>query len=549
MPAASTEQLVAAALADPARISKLLAKIESQERLRDYARVIWEIIEPGRPLVGGWPLDCLCEHLEAITSGQIRRLLVNIPPGCMKSLMLNVVWPTWEWGPRAMPHLRYLLASYSKKLSIRDNRKSRMIVESELYQSLWGDTVQIVSDSNAKERFDNSQAGFRLATSVTGLGTGERGDRFLIDDPHNVKQADSVAMRESALDWFANTVPTRINDAEKSVIVVIMQRVHDQDVSGLILKSELNYEWLCLPMEFEARHRCFTSVPRDGVEPEKVTRFRREGEPIPRWLTEAEFTEEQSRGGSPIITRPIFQELYPQDRRTTEGELLWPERFSARHLEEDLKPQLRSWGGTYAEAGQLQQRPAPREGGLFQRRDFRIEDRAPDGAGVWVRGWDLAASKEGHSAFTVGVKMGIVGGAVWITDVDRRRASPAGVEAMLAACCARDGNEVEQCIPQDPGQAGKYQKAALAKVLHGRRFSFSPESGSKEDRARGLAAQAEAGNLYLLRGSWNDAFIDEACLFPNGEFLDQIDAASRAYGRLVVRPVIGGNAAPVMIGG
>ena len=542
------QTLAAHALSNPERIRRLLDKIESQERLIDFVRVIWEIIEPGRPLVGGWPLECLCEHFEAVTYGQIRRLLVNIPPGCMKSLIMNVIWPCWEWGPKKMPHLRYLLSSYSKKLSIRDNRKSRMIVESALYQQLWGDIVQIVSDSNAKERFDNSQAGFRLATSIGGLGTGERGDRFLIDDPHSVKNADSVAVRESALDWFSNTVPTRINDADKSAILVIMQRVHANDVSGIILKEELNYEWLCLPMEYEARHRCFTSVPREGFDPERVTRFKREGEPVPRWVTEVEYNEEVEKAGAEIVSKPIFQELYLQDRRSVEGELLWPARFSARHLEEDLKPQLRARGGTYAEAGQLQQRPAPRDGGLFQRKDFKIEDAAPTG-GRWVRGWDLAASKDGNGAFTACVKMGIVSGAVWIIDVRRLRASPAGVEAMLEMCATSDGDTCEQCVPQDPGQAGKYQKAALAKVLHGHRFHFSPESGSKEDRARGLAAQAEAGNLYLVRATWNDAFIAEACLFPNGEFLDQIDAASRAYGRLIAKPERRGNALPVLIGG
>ena len=545
---AAMQTLVPLALADRSRMARLLDKVDSA-KLRDYIRVFWPIIEPNRPLIGGWSLDCLCDHFEAITAGQIRRLLINIPPGCMKSIIMNVLWPTWEWGPKGLPHLRYLLSSYSKKLSVRDNRKSRLIIESPKYQSMWGDTVQIVSDSNAKERFDNSQEGFRMATSVGGVGTGERGDRFLIDDPHNVMQADSTAIRESALDYFANTVPTRINDAEKSVICVVMQRVHANDVSGLILREELNYEWLCLPMEFEKGRRCFTSVPRG--EPEIVTRFRREADPVPRWLTETEYEEEMATGSAePITSKPIFQELYSQDPRTEEGELLWATRFSKRHLEEDLKPQLRSWGGSYAEAGQLQQRPAPREGGLFHRNDFHIEDVMPDLPVVWVRGWDLAASTDRRAAYTCGIRMGFVGdGSVWITDVRRKRASPAGVEEMIRIAAQNDGHGVEQSLPQDPGQSGVAQKAALAKVLHGFKFHFSPETGSKPKRAQGLAAQAEAGNLYLLRGPWNDAFIAEACLFPTGDFLDQIDGASRAYGRLLSKRPKQRIGVPKLIGG
>jgi len=315
-----------------------------------------------------------------------------------------------------------------------------------------------------------------------------------------------------------------------------------------MLSAELGFEWLCLPMEFEEENRCFTSVPRDDREPEEVALLQIPGEAIPRWVTRDQYEFGLEEETIPKALEPVWKMMTCQDHRTMEGELLWPERFGREFVEGRLKKGLRAEGGNYAVAAQLQQRPIPREGGMFQLQDFQIRDRLPAG-GKWVRGWDLAASKDGHAAYTVGVLMGLVNEEVWIADVIRKQASPSEVDAMLKWCADNDPDGVEQCIPQDPAQAGKYQKGAFAKLLHGAKLNFSPETGSKPDRARRLAGQAEAGNLYLVRGTWNDPFIAEACLFPTGDFLDQIDAASRAYGRLVIKPKKRGNALPVTIGG
>jgi predicted phage terminase large subunit-like protein len=298
-------------------------------------------------------------------------------------------------------------------------------------------------------------------------------------------------------------------------------------------------------MEFEKTNRCYSSLRRQDMPTERVARVQREQESVPRWYTEEEWEEEPTK---PPELNLQWVELTQQDRREEESELLWPERFSRRHVDEDLKPALRSWGGTYAEAGQLQQRPAPRGGGMFQRDDFQYLDHLPT-EGRWVRGYDLANSTERRSPWTVGVKMGVVDGRVIVADVRRYRAGPGEVEQRIHATAEADGRGVTIDIPQDPGQAGKSQKTALARMLHGFVVRSSPESGSKEDRARPLAAQAELRNLYLLRAPWNDAFVSEACLFPNGEFKDQIDAATRAYARLVGRRPPSTPAAPQIIGG
>lgn len=182
---------------------------------------------------------------------------------------------------------------------------------------------------------------------------------------------------------------------------------------------------------------------------------------------------------------------------------------------------------------------------MFQKADFQILDRAPEGA-VWVRGWDLAGTDEVDAAWTAGVKMTIHRGRVILGNVVREQAKPGRVEDMLEETARLDGAGTVIDIPQDPGQAGKAQKRTLIALLQGYDVKASPESGSKIERARPLAAQAEGGNLWLVAGAWNDAFISEACLFPNGDFADQVDAASRAHARCVIlgrgrKPPAGGQ--------
>lgn len=525
-------------------------KLDAECSLLEFIKLLWPVLEPGREFVHGWAVEAICEHLEAVTRGEIRRLLINVPPGCMKSLTTNVFWPAWEWGPQNRPHLRYIGASYSADLTIRDNRRARMLVQSPQYVENWGERVQLLSDQNAKVRFDTSATGWKIATSVGGLGTGERGDRFIIDDPHNVKDSESEQKRSATLQWFTEVVPTRVNDAMRSAIVVIMQRVHDQDVSGLILRNELGYDHLCLPMEYEKKNRCMTPLKREGQKSERVARLQREHDALPRWCTDQDLADEAVSSPLPPTYAPKWVELYPQDRRDEEGELLWAERFPEAYLENDLKPSLRAWGGTYAEAGQLQQRPAPRSGGLFGRDAWNFCDvgAVPPG-GRWVRGWDLAGSKKKTSKYTVGCKMGIVQGRVYITDIRRFQGSPMEVENAIRSCAELDGHGTAISIPQDPGQAGLAQKAALAQKLHGWRVNFTPESGSKEDRAKPLAAQQEAGNVCLQRAGWTSAFIGELASFPTGLYSDQADAASRAYAYLVRKRTQGVGAAPTAVEG
>ena len=301
----------------PHLMLKAIMQVECEESLLNFVRTFWPVVEPGAEMVEGEVLEEICAHLEAVTrfyesggdrDNAIQNILINVPPGCMKSLITDVFWPAWEWGPRHMPHLRYICASYSEALTLRDNLRFATVVKSKLYQEFW--PVKITKDTEGK--LINDAMGWKLATSVGGLGTGERGDRFIVDDPHNVKDGESATKLASTLLWWREVVPTRLNNPDRSSIVVIMQRVQEQDVSGDIIERQLDFELLRLPMEFDPDF--------------------------------------------PYCTTTIGGEW-----RTEKGELLWPERFS-----ENAVTKLKFTMGPYATASQFQQSPSPRGGGIIK---------------------------------------------------------------------------------------------------------------------------------------------------------------------------------------
>lgn len=468
----------------------------AEESLNGYTRMMWPIIEPGRPIVEGWAMDAISEHLEAVTAGQIRRLLINVPPGFRKSLQTCVFWPSWEWGPRGRPDLRYIFASYVASLSVTNNMKLRRLVESDLYQQLWGSRVKLADDQNAKTMFENSATGFALATSVGAAVMGKRGDRVVLDDPNNTKDTNSDAMIDEALQFVTEVLPTRINDEKTFAQVTIMQRTGERDVAGHMLANGLIDCHLCIPME---------------------------------WRTGHPFIAYSSRPTSIGWTDP----------RTQDAELAFPERFSREGVE-DLKKQLASWGGDYATAGQLDQLPIPRGGGMFAEEWFeRVVDldEVPTG-GVTVRGWDLAGTKGKNSPFTASTLLRLVRGTLYLLDVTNERIDAAQLEDHIVLVCASDEHGTIIDVPQDPGQAGKAQVTSLARKLHGRTYVYSPETGSKETRAMPIASQARAKNLVLVRGAWNRTFVNQAKTFPRGQFKDIIDALSRTYARILKRPVL-----------
>src|SRR5258708_25635662 len=219
-----------------------------ERRLVNFVREAWPILEPRMQYVHSWHIDAICEHLEAVTSGQITRLLMNVPPGSMKSLLTSVMWPAWEWGPRNLTSYRYLTSAFAETAVSRDVRKMRMLCESEWYRTLW---PHVELTRHGEFSLENTLTGTRDGVPFGSL-TSRRGDRLILDDPHSVEKAESPNDREKAVRRFREGAINRLNDQKRSAIVVIMQRLNEADISGEILNSGMDYVCLILPMEFEA---------------------------------------------------------------------------------------------------------------------------------------------------------------------------------------------------------------------------------------------------------------------------------------------------------
>jgi predicted phage terminase large subunit-like protein len=295
--------------------AKLQAEIDRREekkshvRLINFVRYFWDVLEPVQPFVDGWVLQGMCAHLEAVTLGKITKLLMNVPPGFMKSLLTDVFWPAWEWGPMDMAHLRYVAFSYAAHLTERDNAKFRDLVKSRKYQDFYGDRVQLTEDGKVK--VSSARTGFKFASSVGGVGTGERGNRVVLDDAHNIKESESEVVRSETVRWVREAMSNRLNNMDTDCIVAIMQRSHESDASNTLI--DLGYEHFMVPMEYDPSRHCETSIG---------------------W----------------------------SDPRGKEGELAWPERFP-RHVVDQIKRTI----GPYAYAGQYQQNPEVRGGAILKR--------------------------------------------------------------------------------------------------------------------------------------------------------------------------------------
>lgn len=481
-------------LADVARANAEAVR-ERCSTLIGFVREAWRVLEPVQELKIGWALEAIAEHLEAVTDGDINRLIINVPPGMMKSLLTGVFWPAWEWGAKGKPHLRIIGSAHSLNLATRDSRKMKTLVESEWYQTLWGDAVR-PSTKWGEAYIENDRMGWRQSVAFDGL-TGGRGDRVIIDDPLSTEMAESDADRATAERISRESLHTRVNDDTLSAIVLTMQRLHERDPTGVLhTMPELGFQTLVLPMEFEPDRRC--------------------------------------------VTRRLDGTVLFVDPRTEAGELLFEERFP-----EPVVTKLKVALGSYGTAGQFQQRPAPRDGGLFKTSLIGRVVMAPLNAMKRVRAWDFAGSKKksegGKSAdpdWTAGVVVSKdPEGAFYIEHVERTRDTPKGVKVLVKATASRDAllGHVVCRIPQDPGQAGVDQRDDYLRLLAGHHVIAKPPTGSKVIRATPLSTQVEAGNVFIVetgdpvRDAWIKPFLDELATFPAGSHDDQVDAAADAF--------------------
>lgn len=515
--------MTAALIASAFRRGLQLKERERYEgSLIEFSEYVWPVVEPAIPFVRGWVLEAIAEHLEAVAYGQIRRLLINVPPGFTKSLMTDVFFPAWLWGPQNRPHMRFLCASYSEHLTVRDNMRCRNIIISDRYQKLWKDRFAVSTDQFTKIKFANDKTGWKLATSVGGVGTGERADIVIVDDPNNPMEMESEAVRETTKMWFTEVLPDRLNNPSESSIIVIQQRTHEEDVSGIAISREMGYTHLMVPMRHDVGRHCVTVLGIDSDGDEVV------------W----------------------------EDPRVEEGELAWPNRFTdqiCKDLERDKGP--------YAWEGQYQQKPEPRGGAIIKRDYWQLwkGDNFPRFEYL-IASLDTAyTSKEENdaSALTVwGVfredeDLNIGGEALWMGRGGQTLRPPEGRPKLMLIYAWQERLEFPQLVQKVVGTCtmgpekwngprfpvdklvieSKASGISVAQELH-RLLSGSGQLGidlvnpttygDKVARAHSVLHLFADEMIYAPDRGWADTVINQCAIFPRGAHDDLVDSTTMA---------------------
>jgi predicted phage terminase large subunit-like protein len=477
-----------------------LLRLSSERMRRSFAlfvRRAWQYVDPA-PIVWNWHLDALCTCLQAVSDGRIRELLINIPPGHAKSLIVSVLWPAWVWTRD--PRWSSIFGSYELGLVTRDAVRTRTLVESEWYIRHFRSseegavTWEFADDQNLKKFYKNTLGGARTGTSV-GSGTGYRANALVVDDPISADDSYSEVERVKANRWFFETMSSRFNDQATAIRVVIMQRLHEEDLSGEILRRG-GFQHLNLPSEFN---------------------------PLERSIVRA-------HDGSVIW----------QDPRTQAGELLFPAKFSRAVL-----AQARKDLGPYGYAAQHDQKPTPAEGGLLKRAWFTRR---------YLRPGEVA--REGFECVTLPTRFDMI---AIVTDAAFKKTETS--DRVAIGVVGRKGpklyllamrwdrmsfTETLQAIrdlravwkPIEIAIEDKANGSAIIELLKQELPGVIPiePDGGKEARIMAATSSLEAGDLYLpLSEPWVDPLIEEAAAFPRGRHDDGIDMLAYAINRYLTR--------------
>lgn len=450
-----------------------------QVSLRRFVEMGWHIIEPELAFIPNWHVDAICDHLEWLARGELTRLIINIPPGHAKSLLVSVMFPAWMWTWR--PGWRSIFGSYDQELSTRDAVRSRLLITSEWYQETFTPRWRFTTDQNVKSFYRNDRMGERLAVSVGGRATGFRGHCVAIDDPINVKEARSENALQTACDWLDQSMSSRLLDPRTGARVMIMQRLHEKDPTGHLL-AKGGYVHLMLPSRFEPKRRSVTVIAD-----------------VERW----------------------------RDPRERAGELLFPQLYTPTVLDEAEKKDLGSWGF----AAQHQQSPLPATGGIFERQWFK-RYREKDLPVVWeehLQSWDATFKKTEDSDFVVGQRWSRLLAACYLRSERRARMGFAETKQEIRAMSAAHPEAHAKLIED---------KANGPAIIEELRTSIPgiiavPNNDGVLALAWAIQPFVEAGNIYIPEGPEGDAWLDEVCAYPKAAHDDRVAAFVQAIVRLM----------------
>lgn len=485
-----------------ARLLREKAVRRSRASLSAFIRYMWPVIDKAH-YIHNWHVDAICEHLEAVSAGEIQYLGINIPPGMLKSLSVSVFWPSWEWI--ACPHLQYQRASHDMALATRDNLKVRDLVKSEVYQRDFSD-LAFKRDEDGKTYFVNTEGGSQRAVSPKSSTTGWRSHRLLVDDLLDRKQAHSDTMRAYANDWFARTFLSRRHDEEVDPVVVIAQRLHEDDIFGMFDNelADLEWDWLILPQRYNP-------------------------------------------------TVQIRSSLGYEDPRTEDAELLFPARVSPK--QDALNERVL---GDTDYAAQQSQDPVPPGGAILKPERIGYYRLTPEEiaarSDIVIISVDCAFKDHDDADFVCAQVFGVIGADVHLLDETMAKLDlTATIDATRELHYkwtprAKDG--IHTILVEDKANGSSVIKTIsreLPAVL-----PINPEGG-KVARAHACAPLVDAGNLWMPdpslgieytnpdNPSYTIAVADKRKRygrFPKLKNDDDIDATTQALNWIRSRPVV-----------
>lgn len=436
-----------------------------REDFRAFVHKCFTTINPATPYMPNWHIELIGEYLEACRHGELQRLIINMPPRMLKSLTVSVAWPAFLLGHN--PAERIMSASYAAGLSIKHALDSRAVMQSPWYREVFP-ALQIAKDQNEKHKLATTQHGHRIATSVGGTATGEGGGFLIMDDPHTPAQAMSDGQRQAAIDWFDQTFASRLDDKRKGCMVVVMQRLHADDLTGHLLDKG-GWEQLCLPA---------------------------------------------------IAERSICHDFGAIQHRRKQGTLLHPKREGKEQLTR-IQQEL----GSYAFAAQYQQNPLPSDVGMVRREWFgRYAAQAEQYERV-VQSWDTAVKADAKNDASVCVTIGETDGVSHVLDVTVLRLEYPALKRQIR-------KQAELWLPDAVLMEDKASGQSLLQDLRREKglpplVAVMPVQ-DKVTRFAAVTAIIEAGKLALpMDAPWLAEFERELLRFPQGKHDDQVDALSQ----------------------
>ena len=448
---------------------------KARRSLAAFVRQAWPIIEPSTPLVWNWHIDVICDHVQQLLEGRLptQNLIINVPPGSMKSTILAVCLPAWMWLRN--PGWRGILASGNEGVAIRDSMKCRDIIDSDWYRGLFRPAWAFAKDQNAKGHYKNTATGFRMAISAGARITGDRADAVIVDDPNDAAEAFSKAAREQIINWWDNAAANRLSDMSLGCRVIIQQRLHEEDLTGHVLATEpAAWTHLVIRQEFE-------------------------------------LGDEQ-----------------PWDPRTQEGDLFFPARFPQEVVDGERR-RLASSGF----AGQHQQRPSAKEGEIFKRGFVKFYDPAlplPTFRRK-IMSWDTAFKEKQQNDPSCGL-VGAEGDlGIYLLDHTLGQMGYPALKEKAKTWAAAHRPSALLIEDKASGQS------LIQELKQETSLPVVPVQveADKVSRAWAVVPTWEAGRIYLPMGvEWVDAFLDELYTFPRAAHDDQVDAFTQLVRYLIL---------------